>query len=540
MSRSAATVTRFLLALLLFLPVAAGAVYTVVTGMDLTSASVVGDGDDPSSIGADLRGARGGADLVAARRAAGEADTQAGFLVTGTGELSDGAGELAEGSRRLSEGAADAVNGSQQLTDGLIQLQAGTGELGQGATRVADGVSQAVDQIEAMPGARDELLKVLDDVDGTLAKSSHPEAPKLRMALVKLRVEVVNFRIDPEMISQLHELRDGSREVANQLSAPGQPFHDGVYSAVTGSRSLTSGLRELNEGTQTLQSGADEIRDGAERIRAMAEANEQKVDAIQAGLPVRGAAGTAPATTEQVSVQAGTGVGPGLMNALFAALLVWFAATALWLVGRSSSSRPSARAGESARTFAAPGAAVAGIAVIGAVFVATVARPTGSVALAGSILVVALTAVAAAVSGRAVISLLGGTVGRTALVLGLMVQVGVLGHVFSGAAAGEEASSFWRLLTAVMPAAYPAGAVAELGTGGDGPVLWTAVAVLGALVVLGALIGRFAPTVDGDSEIMSEDPEETHDNPAPVTTRHRPSDDPTATIPVVADDPTDR
>ena len=536
MSRTGVTVTRVLLALLLFLPVMVGAVYTVVSGTDLTSTSVGDEAADTAAPGEARREIRGGGDLVAARRAAGEAETQAGFLVAGTGELSDGAGELADGSRRLSEGATDAVNGSQQLTDGLIQLQAGTGQLGDGATRVADGVSRAVEQIEALPGARDELLRILDDVDATLAKSDHPEAPKLRMELVNLRVEVVNFRIAPEMLGQLNELRDGSREVANQLSTPGQPFHDGVYSAAAGSRSLTSGLRELNEGTQALQSGVDEIRDGAERIRSMAEANEKKVDAIQAGLPARSAAGTVPGASEQAAAQLDTGVGPGPMDALFAALLVWLAGTSLWLLSRLSP----APAGVRSRVFGAPGLAVAGIAAVGAVFVATVARPAGSVALTGAILVVALTAVAAAVSGRAVIGVLGATVGRIALVLGMIVQVGVLGHVFSGVSAGEEPTAFWRSLTAVMPAAYPAGALADFGAGGSGPVLWTAVAVLGALVVMGAVVGRFVPTVDRHSQSMSGAPGEAHDDPAAVTAGHRPSDDPTATIPAVTDDPPER
>lgn len=536
MSRTGVTVTRVLLALLLFLPVMVGAVCTVVSGTDLMSTSVGNEGDDTAAPGEARREVRGGGDLVAARRAAGEAETQAGFLVAGTGELSDGAGELADGSRRLSEGATDAVNGSQQLTDGLIQLQAGTGQLGDGATRVADGVSRAVEQIEALPGARDELLRILDDVDATLAKSDHPEAPKLRMELVNLRVEVVNFRIAPEMLGQLNELRDGSREVANQLSTPGQPFHDGVYSAAAGSRSLTSGLRELNEGTQALQSGVDEIRDGAERVRSMAEANEKKIDAIQAGLPARGAAGAAPGVVEQASAQLDTGVGVGPMGALFAALLVWLAGTSLWLLSRPSAEPGGARS----RTFGAPGLAVAGIAAVGAVFVATVARPAGSVALTGAILVVALTAVAAAVSGRAVIGLLGGTAGRIALVLGLIAQVGVLGHVFSGVSVGEEPTAFWRFLTAVMPAAYPAGALAGFGTGGSGPVLWTAVAVLGSLVVLGVLVGRFAPTVDCPPGPVPGDPVGDRDGSASMVAGHRPSDDPTATIPAVTDVPPER
>ncbi|MBI8999635.1 hypothetical protein M0E87_02155 [Corynebacterium sp. CCM 9185] len=535
MSRTGATVTRVLLALLLLLPVVAGAVYTVAAGTDLISAQAAGAGDDPATVGAVARGTRDGADLVAARRAAGEADTQAGFLVTGTGELHDGAAELADGSRRLSEGATEAANGSQQLTDGLIKLQAGTGQLGDGATRVADGVSRAVEQIEAMPGTRDELLKVLDDVDATLAKSDHPEAPQLRMDLVKLRVEVVNFRIAPEMISQLHELRDGSREVANQLSTPGQPFRDGIYSAVTGSRSLTSGLRELNEGTQTLRSGADELRDGAERIRVMAEANENKVEAIQAGLPARGAAGAAQIPAGETAPGSDTGTGPGLMNALFIAFLVWLAATSLWLIARPSPAPTGARSEGSSRSVAESGLAVAGIAVIGAVFAATVIRSPGSIALTGAILVVALTAITASVLGRAVIALFGGAVGRAVLAVGLAAQAGILGHVLSDASVGETPTAFWRLATALTPVAYPTGALAALdsgthGSGTHGPVLWVAVAVLGALAILGTVISRFAPDTGANPE---QAPGSDTDGEPVTSIGPRPAGEPTATTPAV-------
>lgn len=523
MSRTGATVTRVLLALLLFLPVVAGAVYTVVTDTDLTVTSTARSAGEPAT-GTDVaQTVPNGNNLVAARRAAGEADTQAGFLVAGTGELNDGVEKLDDGSRRLSEGVTEAADGSQRLTDGLIRLQAGTGQLGDGAAQVADGVARAVEQIEAMPGARDDLLGVLDEVDATLATSDHPDAAQLRMELVKLRVEVVNFRLDPGMLGQLNELRDGSRQVADQLSKPGQPFHDGVYSAVTGSRSLTGGLRELDEGTRTLREGVGELRDGAARIHAMAEANENKVDAFRSGLPARETPGAAGAEESRSTPETNVVPGSGGMNAFFAALLVWLAATSLWLIVAASPARSDGGGRRPGPTQILP---VIGIAAVGAVFVATVARPTGAVALTGSILVVTLAAVAAAVSGRAVIGLLGGTVGRIALVLGLIAQVGIVGHVFSAIASGETVTASWRLATALTPVGYPVAALTELDSGGSGPVLWVAVAVLGALVLLGAVTGRFAPAVErssgtaaggpGDTVTVGPDPGQTsaHDLPS--------------------------
>ncbi|MEZ2189692.1 hypothetical protein [Corynebacterium sp. CCM 9204] len=501
MRRTGMTVTRALLSLLLLLPVAAGAVYSTVTDTDLTTAGSPrpDDGRESNGTGVAVSSATGSADLVAVRRAAGEADTQAGFLVTGTRELTVGAGELADGSKRLSEGAAKAAEGAQQLTDGLVKLQAGTGQLGVGATQVADGVARAVEQIEAMPLARDQLLGVLDELDATLATSKHPESPRLRMELVKLRVEVVNFRVDPQMLGQLNELRSGSRQVAEQLSTPGQPFHDGVYSAVTGSRSLSDGLHELDEGSRALQSGADELRAGAERIRTMAEANENKVNAIHAGL-TSGRTGSPGNSPTDVGNSIDTGMNP--MNALFTAILVWLAATCLWLVGKPVPRRVGNSSGTTSGTafrvvFSAPVTAILGVAVTGAAFVATAARPSDSVLLGAVLLVVTLTAVAGSILGRALMTLLGPMTGRIVLITGLAAQVGVLGHVWSNTVNGAEVSTFWRVLTALTPSGYPAAALSELGSGTAGPVLWVTVAVLGALVVFGAvIIARIGPVAD--------------------------------------------
>ena len=89
-----------------FLPLSPASTWTR-SGDDTTGAPAVAPGQDG---------------LVEARKAAGEASAQAGFLTQGTGQLVDGVSQLDTSSQELINAIAAAQTGSQELSLSLIHI----------------------------------------------------------------------------------------------------------------------------------------------------------------------------------------------------------------------------------------------------------------------------------------------------------------------------------------------------------------------------------------------------------------------------------
>lgn len=346
-------------------------------------------------------------DLTATRRAAGEATTQAGFLVTGTTELANGSQLLNDATGQLNDGAKQAVNGSQQLADGMVQLQSATGELGAGANQLADGVQQAVEQIQGLAAMQGQIMTFIDEADKELGKYPGQDAKEMRAKLGDLRTQVNNFKFDGETADKLNQLRSGSRELADQLGKPGSPFHDGVFTATDASKQLAAGLRELGDGANQLNGATGELKAGADRIKGMADQNKTKVQAIQQTIPTGVAAA---GNTEQTPQPAATG-GIGSVG-LVIGIFVMMAASALWLVAKPNSG------------IWTPLLAVASIAIIGVILL--VAFGSSGTRLAAQCVVLALAASAGAFLGRAMLSLFGQKIGRGVLLASILIQTAVV------------------------------------------------------------------------------------------------------------------
>ncbi|WOC12179.1 YhgE/Pip family protein [Gordonia sp. MP11Mi] len=190
-----------------------------------------------------------------------EAATGSGQLHDGTGELAAGADELATGLRsELAPGAAEAAGGGRQLADGagqlssgLAELRAGTAELGSGATELADGIDELVGgvDVQRLTGQLAALKRVL------------PNDPSIRGIADELL----------GVADGLTQLKEGSRELARQLTDPKAEYRSGVEQLVTGSGELSTGatelatgLGELRAGTQQAATGAGELAKGARQV----------------------------------------------------------------------------------------------------------------------------------------------------------------------------------------------------------------------------------------------------------------------------------
>lgn len=433
---------RSLLALLLMVPLIAGTIYATATNLEPAASW----SEEPAA-------APGGADLVPARRAAGEAQSQAGFLQNGTKELSKGAGELATGTNQLAEGASSANKGAADLSKGMVEIQAGTGQLGAGATKVADGVGKAVEQVQGIGLIQGQIVAEINKVDADLAKKNDPQSAEFRKQLAEFKKQVETFKLDGNTVDQLAQLRTGSREIANQLNVPGYGYHDGIYSATKGAKELSAGLAELDKGLTEANKGAGSLRDGADKVDGMAKTNKEKIGAVQRALP----ADPAPAES---------GPAPQLIP------LFGFLIAALVMVGSVFSGRW--------RWLLAVLLGALAILILG-----TSLTPVVGASLVGVLLLAGL---ASALLSNAIDRLFG----KWPVYAFLVLQVGLVGWVWKQASV-SSVSSVWAALSRLMPLDYATSGLSAIGNHGSPAALVLSLLVLALVAGLSGLVLKKVP-----------------------------------------------
>ncbi|MDY6049690.1 MAG: hypothetical protein SPI77_03885 [Corynebacterium sp.] len=438
-----------LLLLLLILPVLAGVFFTADFAATWSHA---GEGAPTPAIT--------GADLVPSRRAAGEAQSQANLLITGSTEVADGAGELADGMEELKTGMNQAANGSQQLSSGLTQLKAGTGELASGARQIADGVSQAADMVNEVGVIKQEILMFIEKADTQLARSASPEVEEARKQLADLRTQVEAVNIDAEVTDKVAALRTGSRELADRITGE---YTSGVNQAASGAQQLTSGLGQLQTGTTAARDGSVALKDGAEKVQGLAERTQAAVNQTSQLIPV------VPVVEEQPDEDARTDFLPPLYAFLISAMVMLAAS----LVGLTRNWRWRLGGG-------------IGLALVGLLMLALMSTGATSSVLAGMSGILALTVAAALLCA----SVLWRFIGRWFVLVGVMAQVAIVGWTWKRATGGE---SIQQWLADLMPLNYPTAALTALGNGGSSQAVWVAVGVLGLLIIIAAGLEYWKP-----------------------------------------------
>ncbi|QGU03570.1 ABC transporter permease [Corynebacterium comes] len=464
------TLTRhWVTAILLLAPLIIGTIFAATTHLD--AARSWSSAEEPAA--APAAGVHG-AELVDARRAVGEAGAQAGFLATGTGELAEGVAEMREQATVLPDRVDEAVVGAQQLHQGLVEIQAGVGQLGGGATEVADGVGGAVDQVIGLGAIQGQLMEAIDRTTRELEGADDPRLVDARTQLLDLRGQVQNLQLNGALADQLRQLKDGSREIANQLSVPGYAFHDGVYSATRGAQDLSYGLTQAQGGIGEAIGGVDSLDEGAQRIDDMATRTQDRIGAAQRALPVSQTAGVESAD------------GPAVALTPMYALLI----AALVMLG-------GAFAGATRNWWILLGAAV-GLTSLGVVLLWLVATGLTAGLAASSAVVLALGVVASAMATRVVLSLFGPVLGWIVTGVVGLAQIGLVGWVWKSLSYTEVAGG-WQILANLSPLSWATAGLTTLGNGGSSQVLWLALAILGAMAVIGvsgvALGGRRATAV---------------------------------------------
>lgn len=425
-----------------------------------------------------------GADnLGDARRAAADASAQAGFLTQGTAKLKEGTEQLRDGSGELIDGIASAKAGADQLSQGMIELQAGTGQLADGATRLADNVGGAVDQVIGFDVVRGQVLAAIDDTLDSTRGSNDPQVKDLRVQLEGLRQQVDTAELPADWTAQLTELKDGSRELANQLTTPGYAYHDGIYTATNGAAELAAGLGEMNNRVGEAQDGINQLVDGAAKIDEMSTATKDRINGIQRALPaaapVAGTAGAGAGGASQSDAPMSSL--PPLAAMLVSALAVLGGvAAALAAYGAVRSRWSIIGLG----TLLAAGAGTILVTILGTGLTPVSIGITGLALALGTLASAGVTWIFRDAFGE---------LGGTALAgIFALAQTGVVGWVWSRAATGDV-DGIVRALSSAMPMHWSTSAVSAAGNNGSTVAMWTGIglsAILALIGLAGALRNR--------------------------------------------------
>ena len=405
-----------------------------------------------------------------AAEAASRAQAQASMLKSGTTQLEDGTGELNKGADELGGGVDKLATGSQELVAGLNQLQSGTNTLGGGATELANGVGGAVDQVVGLGAVQGQILQAIDGTMRDLEGNKSKEAKEIRSQLGDLRAQVNNFRLDNSVTDQLKKLKDGSRDLSNQLAVNGYAYHDGVNQAVSGAQELNEGIAELNKRVGEAQEGVDKLDDGAGRLSAMAAQNQTNVGEIQRALPPAHTATDGP--THLLSPIVAMLVSALVLLAGAAAGVAWQVGLRPWLTVLGG-------------TLAAVAIGEILLFVLATGFTPVAAVWAGAALLLGALSMAAIT--------RALLGLCGITAGSILAVLFVIGQTALVGWLWKSAAIAGV-SKVWQVVSNLLPLNWTTAAVTTAGNEGEPAILWTGVAVLLAITLIGLSAKWWAPS----------------------------------------------
>lgn len=427
-----------------------------------------------------------GADnLGNARRAAGDASAQAGFLTQGTSKLKDGTEELRDGSGELADGISAAKDGADELSNGMIEIQAGTGQLADGATRLADNVGGAVDQVVGFDAIRGQVLSAIDDTLEGTRDSNDPDVKELRRQLEDLRKQVDTAELPEDWTDKLTELKDGSRELANQLSTPGYAYHDGIYSATNGASDLAEGLGEMDDRVGEAKDGVQKLVDGATKVDDMSNSTKDRIGDIQRALPA-----AAPVAGSAGAAGAGAAEGASISSSLppLAAMLV----SALAVLGGVAAALAAYGVTRSRWTILglgvllAAGAGTILVTILGTGLTPAAIGMTGLALALGTLASAGVTWILRGTFGE-----LGGT--ATAGIFAL-AQTGLVGWVWSRTATGDV-DTVVRALSSAMPMHWSTAAISSAGNNGSLMALWVGIGLSALLAVLGVVAMRMSRPV---------------------------------------------
>ena len=259
------------------------------------------------------------------------------------------------------------------------------------------------------------------------------------------------------------QLKDGSRELSNQLAVNGYAYHDGGYQAAEGAKQLNAGIGELNAKVDEALKGVDELVAGAEKVDGMAQQNKTKVQGAQRALPT--VAGPAQQHSEPAQ----------LLSPIVAMLLA-----ALAVLGGGVLGALLTRVERRLVTLIG-GAAVIGV-IVGLLMVLLATGVTAT-AVGWAVLAAVGAGVASASAMFALVRGLGVPGWGLGILLGVL-QVGVVGWAWKAASTGTDLNAALSALVHLFPMQWATSAITVAGNGGNSPQLFAGMAILGVIIAV--------------------------------------------------------
>ncbi|MEU1205876.1 YhgE/Pip family protein [Nocardia sp. NPDC005825] len=428
----------------------------------------------------------------------GDAAKGATQLAQGTAQLADGSGQLSTGLDEAATGASQLVAGTRELHTGTVQLATGahelvtgTDQLGTGATQIRDGVDQILTPLldligQAQPGDSDSL------------------------------------------VGQLTQLRDGTKELARQLTDPKAEYRAGVLALADGATQVRDGAAELGTGATELSTGLRQLSDGGRELRTGVTQLDDGATQLDTGL--RDGAAAAPRITDPTAsadviaepvtmdirnqepsqvVRGGDrshkeisrGAGPALvvMGTFLAAIVLWMLLRP-WRGSATGRTRARRTAIPALRSSAIGVAAVIACAAAAAAYSASTGwSPQNWFVMAA---VIALVGAVAATTTHLFVILFGRVTGSIAAFAFYMFQIFTFGGVFP---AGTTPPAF-RPFQAIAPMTYARRAIIRADIALYDTMFWTSTAVLLVMLALSLalmLTARHFATASARSESPS-------------------------------------
>jgi putative membrane protein len=472
---------------------------TVLSGLTDAGAGLVKAADGAQQLSVGLNTANGGAQQLAAG---------AGALSSGLHTARDGSAQLASGVGQLTTAIETATAPLVETLDLVGDLGLDPGEVGAAAAGLSSAVRSTTDRIAALNVDTAQAATVLDQSVALLRNSADPAARDVGESLAAVHRMLLARGVDPATDAGLIRLRDSATKLQNELGDPNSALRVFVASALngglrseivklrsgaealsTGAQQLSAGLDQLSDGGSELATGANELADGTNRLEAGAAELASKLKEGSTQVPSwtpeqRSAVArtlAAPVALDMVTHNRAATFGTGFAP-FFLPLALFIGGLIIWMLLTPLQSRPIVNGLGAIRVVLASYWPAVLLAVCQVVVMYVVVHfgvglkaeyPLATVAF---LVLVSATFLALIQAFNAVF---GVAVGRVLTLAFLMLQLVSAGGIYPV----ETTANPFQIIHPFDPMTYAVNGLRQLTVGGIDGRLWTAVLVLGGILV---------------------------------------------------------
>jgi putative membrane protein len=472
---------------------------TVLTGLTDAGAGLMKAADGAEELSNGLNTANAGAQQLA---------SGAGALSSGLNTAREGSAQLAAGVGKLTTAIDTATGPLIEMLDRVRDLELDPNEFGAAAERLSAAVRSTTDRVAALNIDTGQAATAIDQAVQLLRNSADPAARDVGDSLAAVHRMLLARNIDPATDSGLIRMRDSATQLQRELGDPNGTLRTFIASALSGglrsdvaelrsgadqlragSQQLSAGLVQLSDGGGELATGANQLAAGTQQLQAGSAELASKLKEGSTQVPAwtpqqRSAVAStlaAPVALDMVTQNRAATFGTGFAP-FFLPLALFIGGLIIWMLLTPLQSRPIVNGLGALRVVLAsywPALllAVCQVVVMYAVVhygVGLKARyPLATVAF---LVLIGATFLALIQAFNAVF---GVAVGRVLTLAFLMLQLVSAGGIYPV----ETTAKPFQVIHPFDPMTYAVNGLRQLTVGGIDGRLWTAILVLGGILV---------------------------------------------------------